>query len=268
MKSEVIALVEGRLYALANAFELDGRVSTHPAQARGFASMNCYLLIEDGHALMIDMGLAAHREALLAQLDSLIDRATPLSLWSLRIGEFNSIGNVCPIVERFNVVSICAAVPAAGRWVDLHTMDATLQTALDTRVVKGGDVVNVDPSGHRAVDVLPAPLRLLPTNWAYDRATRTLFTSDAFTHAWREELAQPCCIAAGEADPVTERGVRDYLRDGRFWWVEQADTRPIQAEIQAIFDRCDVDVIAPGFGCVLRGREVVRRHREVMEAIL
>ena len=38
----------------------------------------------------------------------------------------------------------------------------------------------------RPVVVYQAPIRLIATRWIYDAATKTLFTSDMWTHTWRE----------------------------------------------------------------------------------
>ena len=52
--SAVHTLVEGRLYALQNVFQLGGRVSAYPADAAGYSVSNCYLLKEGRHAMLLD----------------------------------------------------------------------------------------------------------------------------------------------------------------------------------------------------------------------
>ena len=42
----ILALAEGKLYALQNSFALDGRVSSYPGSARGYSVANSYLLTE------------------------------------------------------------------------------------------------------------------------------------------------------------------------------------------------------------------------------
>jgi hypothetical protein len=34
-----------------------------------------------------------------------------------------------------------------------------------------------------------------------------------------------------------------------------------------VFDKCDVETIAPGYGCILHGRKVVARHVEMLDEI-
>jgi len=38
--------------------------------------------------------------------------------------------------------------------------------------------------------------------------------------------------------------------------------------IADVFDKCDVETIAPGYGCILHGRKVVARHVEMLDEIL
>ena len=88
--SSITELAAGKVYALHNTFELNGRISAYPISARGFAPANCYLLIDDDAAMLLDTGYAAHEGAILEQLDSLLDREMPLSIFPLRINEFMS----------------------------------------------------------------------------------------------------------------------------------------------------------------------------------
>ena len=48
----IAALADDKLYALQNPFALDGRVSSYPASARGFAVANSYLLTQPDAAML------------------------------------------------------------------------------------------------------------------------------------------------------------------------------------------------------------------------
>jgi hypothetical protein len=54
----------------------------------------------------------------------------------------------------------------------------------------------------------------------------------------------------------------------RYWWLEGAPTDSIRRGIGDVFDRHDVETIAPGYGCILRGRKVVARHVQMLDEIL
>ena len=67
---------------------------------------------------------------------------------------------------------------------------------------------------------------------------------------------------------VSARELRSFLLNTRYWWLEGAPTGAIRHGIADVFDRCDVETIAPGYGCILRGRKVVARHVRMLDEIL
>ena len=114
---------------------------------------------------------------------------------------------------------------------------------------------------------MQAPIRLIATRWLYDRATRTLFSSDLFTHVWRGRADGPW-IVTEENDTTTERELRSFMLNTRYWWLEGAPTNSIRRGIDDVFDKFDVETIAPGYGGILRGRKVVARHVRMLDEIL
>ena len=54
----------------------------------------------------------------------------------------------------------------------------------------------------------------------------------------------------------------------RYWWLEGAPTDSIRRGIDAVFDKYDIETIAPGYGCILRGRKVVQRHYKMLDEFL
>ena len=113
---------------------------------------------------------------------------------------------------------------------------------------------------------MQAPIRLIATRWLYDRATRTLFSSDMFTHVWRgrAEGALDRHRGGRRSDLVTCE-LRSFLLNTRYWWLEGAPTDSIRRGIGDVFDKYDVETIAPGYGCMLRGRKVVARHYQMLD---
>jgi flavorubredoxin len=114
---------------------------------------------------------------------------------------------------------------------------------------------------------MQAPIRLIATRWLYDRATRTLFSSDMFTHVWRAREDGPWIVSEDD-DTTSARDLRSFLLNTRYWWLEGAPTDSIRRGIGEIFDKHDVETIAPGYGCVLSGRKVVARHYRMLDEIL
>ena len=261
-------LAEGELYALQHPYPLDGRVSSYPASARGFSVANSYLLTQSDAAMLIDTGFGKDELAIRAQIESLIAPGLPLSLFPLRLNEFMSINNVEAFAGHFNVEQCYTSNTDAALWFDfgagangrsiLHAMPVTAVTRSDT--IRLG-------RSNRAIDVMQAPIRLIATRWLYDRATHTLFSSDMFTHVWRAGADGPWVVTEDD-DATTARELRSFLLNTRYWWLEGAPTDSIRRGIADVFERFDVETIAPGYGCVLRGRKVVARHVQMLDEVL
>jgi len=264
----IAVLADGRLYALQNPFALDGRVSSYPASARGFSVANCYLLTQNDAALLIDTGFGKDEPAIRAQIESLIPPRLPLSLFPLRLNEFMSINNVETFAGHFNVEQCYTSNIDAALWFDFGAKvdgRSTLESMRVTAVTRA-DTIELGKRG-RAIDVMQAPIRLIATRWLYDQVTRTLFSSDLFTHVWRERADGPWIVTADD-DATTPGALRSFMLNTRYWWLEGAPTDSIRRGIDAVFGKYDVETIAPGYGCILRGREVVARHVRMLDEFL
>ena len=139
--------------------------------------------------------------------------------------------------------------------------------AMNVTAVTRADTINLGKDG-RAIDVMQAPLRLIATRWLYDRATRTLFSSDMFTHVWRDGETGPWIVTDADNDATSLRHVRSFMLNTRYWWLEGAPTDTIRRGIGTVFDKYDIETIAPGYGCILRGRSVVARHYQMLDEFL
>jgi len=265
----IAPLADGRLYALQNPFILDGRVSSYPASARGFSVANSYLLAEPDAAMLIDTGFGKDEPVIRAQIESLIAPGLPLSLFPLRLNEFMSINNVETFAGHFNVETCYTSNIDAALWFDFGAQADGRDALASMKVtaVTRADVINLGGRG-RAIDVMNAPIRLIATRWLYDRATRTLFSSDLFTHVWRDAETGPWIVTDADNDPTSLSDVRSFMLNTRYWWLEGAPTDAIRRGIDKVFDTCDVETIAPGYGAILRGRNVVERHYRMLDEFL
>lgn len=278
--SSALPLAAGELYAIPNVYELDGMVYTHPLAARGYASMNTYVLVEPDQALVVDTGYTVHQASLIASLTDLLGAGAPASIWALRIGEFHASCNIRPIMEEFAVDALYCTQHDGPVWVDFRPEYAPYGAPtgvghfdrVRSRKASRGDVIPVG-SGGREVIVVDAALRLIPTSWGYDARTRTLFTSDAFTHLWSDVADGPWIVGdeqgSGYADEVpTAEAVLDYLENTRFWWLPGARTDRLRRDIDEIFSQHEVETIAPGYGCVIAGKAAVDRHVGLLDEAL
>ena len=264
-------LGEGKAYALHNVIPLDGRVSAYPGSARGFAPSNCYLLCEDSGAILLDTGFNGHRRSLFDQIGSIITPDTPLSIYPLRMNEFMSVGNAAALAKEFNVVECLARSPDMDFWLDFE-VEKFGPKSEDERIfpttILGNELkCQVGGNTDRTIHGINAPIRLITTMWIYDEATRTLFSSDMFSHVWQDNPEGPWLLE--DDDRVTTSAfVRSFLLNTRYWWIEGIETGPLRKGIADVFNRYDIETLAPGYGTILRGRGLVERHFSVLDEVL
>lgn len=269
--THALELAPGRLHALGGVVPVDGRISWFADSARGFTPLLCYLASEPDGDVMLDTSMPILEEQILAQLADLHPADRPLTLVLSRNPEFDSVGNAGLVLTRFRtqrLVSVfdgepwlyfrsrSGAVPPEDRPADMRPQWVELKRGMQIPVGRGG----------RSLLVTPAPLRLLSTSWVYDETTRTLFTSDSFSHNLMERPDDPWTVDAGN-DTATYEQVRDHLVT-KLEWLAAAHTEKIREQIGEVFDAHDVETIAPQFGRIIRGRDVVARHRDLVLAAL
>ena len=264
----IATLADGRLYALQHAFGLDGSVSSYPASARGYSVVNSYMLTQPDAAMLIDTGFGKDEPAIRGEIESLIAPGSPLSLFPLRLNEFMSINNVGAFAAHFNIEQCYTSNPDAALWFDFgaEANSRSVLEAMKVTAVTRADTIELGKSG-RAIDVMQAPIRLIATRWLYDRTTKTLFSSDLFTHLWRSTQSGPWIVTEAD-DTMTAPELRSFMLNTRYWWLEGAPTDSIRRGIGDVFDKYDIETIAPGYGCVLRGRKVVARHYRMLDEFL
>ena len=229
---------------------------------------NSYLLTQSDAALLIDTGFGKDEPTIRAQIEHLTAPGLPLSLFPLRLNEFMSINNVESFAGHFNVETCYASNVDAALWFDFGTKvdGRNVLKSMKVTAVTRADTIQLGEQ-NRPIDVMQAPIRLIATRWLYDRATRTLFSSDLFTHCWRDQAAGPWMVAE-EDDSMSEQALRSFMLNTRYWWLEGAPTDTIRRGIDAVFEKYDIETIAPGYGCILRGRDVVARHYRMLDEFL
>ena len=265
----IAELAEGKLYALQHAYALDGRVSFYPASARGYSVANSYLLKQPDAAMLIDTGFGKDEPAIRAEVESLIAPGSPLSMFPLRLNEFMSINNVESFAGHFNVETCYTSNIDAALWFDFGAKaeGRDILKSMKVTAVSRADTIELGKAG-RSIDVMNAPIRLIATRWLYDHATKTLFSSDLFTHFWRDRESGPWIVTDADNDSTAPSDVRSFMLNTRYWWLEGAPTDTIRRGIGAIFDKYDIETIAPGYGCILRGRNVIERHYRMLDDFL
>jgi flavorubredoxin len=254
--SNAVEIVPDRLYVVAGALPVDGRMSWTPPTATGEQSTNIYLLRGE-HDVLVDTGIAAIREQVMAGLSELLEPEAPVRVFLTR-AQLDCVGNLGAVASVYNVLDIFTG----GARNPFDQFDAA--TSNDPRAQGIGIARTLD---NPAVEIFNTSLRILATFWGYDAETRTAFTSDSFTHVPASDAANGVVLDDPGADKVAVEQVREHLF-GAFWWLPFADKQAIAEHVRGFFATHPVDVIAPNRGCVLKGREIVDRHVEMLLSVL
>src|SRR5215475_14437000 len=218
--------------------------------------------------LLLDGRLSAYPKRIIAQLEKVLDRTTPLSLFPLRITEYMSVGNALAISRAFNVRECYATTIDALLWLDLESTSHRHELPdVASKVLRGELMLDPTGCGRRPMVAFNAPIRLLNTAWMYDEVSKILFSSDMFTHVWSDKAEGPWLI--GGDDGVTSNAfVRAFLLNTGFWWLEGARCDPLRKNVRQVFETYDIEMICPGYGAILKGREAVKKQFDVLDAVL
>lgn len=261
-------IVPGRLYALGGTVPVDGRISWLPPSAKGHESLNAYLLLGDEHAVLVDTGVAHHRDLVLAQLHELLPAGRPLAVFLTR-AEADCLTNLDAIVKAFAITEVYAGgvhnpFDFFDEILDQAARDELLQSyALQVVRKEPGERITLGPD--RELVILGAPVRLLTTFWAYDTGTGAMFTSDSFGHL---QCRDPQARVLDEASPgAPPDGLREWLLT-KFDWFVGADTAPVRSQLTAIFGAHDTQILAPVHGRVIHGEAIVRAQVERLDQVL
>lgn len=258
--SQVISVGGGALNVIVNPVRLDGRTSSHPLDVRGWTTMNTFVLIEDDHALVYSTGFTAHRVSLMKRLRELAGNRK-VSIAVPRV-EWASMCNARAIADAFDIFNIYQRVESPPElFLDFHAdSDEPSHGLRKGKLVpmQTGMTLLVHPERSRALRFVVPELRLLPSNWGYDPATKTLFTGDTFCWIWQDSADGSWELDSAENDQTTPDRVMHALTRGRYWWLPNAETESIRDALRETFETYDVEVIAPDHGPILKGAAVAR----------
>ena len=263
MKEGILELVPEKLYRLGGTVEADPRISWLPAGRDGYEPINAYLLLEGNRAVLIDTGVTLHGDLIVEQLRSLLPPDPVLSIFLTRI-EMDCISNLGRVGDSFPIESVHAggASNPFDFFDDLEASAIGTRSARLERIKGDGELALSDT---RTLRVLKTKLRLLSTTWAFDEGTGTLFTSDSFGYLGLAEASQEPLSANGYKPSV--ESVFEHIV-AKFDFLLAADPDDIRAGVAEIFERHDVQIIAPCHGCAVSGRELVKEHVRIVDEAL
>ncbi len=230
---------------------VDGRVSWVPEGARGFEPYNVFLLLAEDRALLIDTGVAKHGPGLVATLRDLLG-ARRLTVFVTRI-ELDTLGNLAAVLAAFPDAALATANPIEPNRLVHMPPGAVWRGGPVTHIRLGSDLA---PLGFADVVALDPVMRTLGTSWPYDRASRTLFTSDSFCGEMLETADTPVIRRDDLAGLPEMPALRAHLR-AKFQWLAEAEGGTLAAHWDRLFGTITPYAIAPLHGRVLAGDALV-----------
>ncbi len=251
-------IIPGTLCAATGWLRADAQpVSWIPAGLPGYLPVTAYALRDGADWMVIDTGLPVHAAEIEAALARTVEGTTRRRMMNTR-REQDCMANIGALVRRFAI----AEVPYVGVLNPVEMTDVIENDEAEARIaamsaarairIEVGQVVDV---GCLRIEPLRVQLRLLATNWFFEHATETLFTSDSFGFLTRATPDAPLVRAPGEA-PILAADIAHML-SAKFDWLIGIDPAPILADLDAIFAARAVHRICPGYGCVIEGAEAV-----------
>jgi hypothetical protein len=251
-------IIPGTLHAATGWLRADARpVSWIPAGLPGWLPVSAYALRDGDEWMVIDTGLPLHWPDIEAALAQTIAGTTRRRMINTR-REQDCMANLRALVTRFGIaevpyVGVLNPLDLAGM-IEADEAHARIEAMAPVRAtrIEVGQVVEV---GQLRLEPLRVQLRLLATNWFYEHATRTLFTSESFGFLTRAAPVDPLVRAPGEA-PIAAADIALML-SAKFDWLVGIDPAPVLADLDAIFAARRIDRLCPCYGCVIEGADAV-----------
>lgn len=223
------------VHRLGGDIDLDERVSWCPPGVRESQPVNCYLIVGEAGALLVDTGIRAHEGEIIAAMQELYDGSVPLSVLLSRT-EMECCLNLPAIESRFPIDAV---------WYTGGITVPRAHAEVRRVSVEPGTSQWIEPHPGMRIELISPMMRLLPTLWVHEPETGTLLTSDAFTH---------------DGGPAVN-GL------AKFQWFARAETGPIAAHVRSVVDERDISLIGPGYGRAFRGDDVPAQTAALAAAI-
>jgi len=244
--------IADEVYVLSDVEPADDGRSWLPADAKGFEPFNKYVIVKPDLVFLLDTGVAAHCDSIIASLRDIVGDRKLIMLPTR--SNLEAIGNMGPIIDAFPRVELLTTTRALPPLGLCHIRDDK-RDSVPARRIRRGEAL--DAIGFGNLQILNPVVRILGTIWLYDRESRILFSSDFFSDD-RMDTADQSVVrrsAAGLPDPATLR--RSIV--ARFDWLERAETTLLRKQWNDMFRDIQPITIAPGFGRVQAGPDLAQQ---------
>ncbi len=218
--------------------EVDAMPEWHAEGEEIHSQFNAYLLSGDDH-LLFDTLPPNMREAILTEVEDLLAGAA-LDYIVISHPEAPHGGNAEALLDQYPNAEVI--VPGGGGLHDLHLGGH----AIDPTPLEPGETIDL---GGRVVECVdPLFYDLAATLWLFDHDTRALFTVDSYGNA---HASSECGALLHEiASQPDIHAVSRWLafHSHTIPWLAYAEPDRINAELEALLDRFEPEMLAPAHG--------------------
>ncbi|WP_238366878.1 MBL fold metallo-hydrolase [Mesobacterium pallidum] len=265
--ADPVTLVSGRLYMLGDSEDIDARISWRAPCTHGLCEpFNVYLLRGEDGCILVEAGIARHRDRIASQLQSLLAPGERVERLAVTRNEPDTISNLpnlaaaCGVHTAYTpgVINPFDFFDDASAHLHMKSFGVDQHPALPgTRIALGPD---------RWLEPVQTPLRLLSTIWYYDTGTRTLFTSDIFSSGTHPRGGDPLLRGVPDRATLYDRMRRHVVV--KYDWLTFSNLTDIISDLETLFATYEVETLAPSRGCLIVGAAVVKQYQTVLLDVL
>lgn len=253
----VTPLIPDRLYRFGCMVRAE-RLSWLPEDLDAYEPLNGYLMVDKDNAVFWEMGAPI----MLPAIQSAIELIGERKVWlSFSRNEADCIGNMGYVLGTCKQPTMLYGT-AGGilEWINDPAVDILEVRDFLGRIPlvssKNGESRQIGAMDLSFMDA--GSKMMLMTQWAYEKNTGTLFTSDSF--GWRhcKAVDSPTVVDSAKGLPSVDTVAKELV--ARMNWMRESQYPELIDRFQSIFAKHDVQTIAPVHGCVIKGREAVKAH--------
>jgi len=256
----ITELVPGRLYRVGCVVKAE-RLSWLPQDLDGFEAVNSYVLTDKDNVVFFEMGLPIARPAMEQAVAKLVGNRRVYVDFTRN--EADCIGNMGYVLGTCrNPTLLYGTAGGVLEWInDPHVSELEVRNFLGRVPIesaKNGETKKIGAMEFTWMDA--GTKMMLMTQWAFEKSTGCLFTSESF--GWRHipTINSPVIVDTAASLPSAVTVAREMV--ARMNWMREAEYQPVIDRFVSIFKQYDVQMIAPVHGCVIKGREAVVAHVE------
>lgn len=262
----ITELVPGRLYRVGCMVRAE-RLSWLPDDLDGYEPVNSYVVTDPGNAVFFEMGPPIARPAMEKAVTTLVGNRR---VWvDFSRNEADCIGNMGYVLGTCESPTLLYGT-AGGilEWInDPHVSELEVRDFLGRIPIESARNGEVKAIGELEFAFMDAGAKMmLMTQWAYEKSTGCLFTSEMFGWNHAKTVDSSVVTTTAKGLPGVDTVAREMV--ARMNWMREAEYQPMIDRFVSIFKQYDVRMIAPVHGCVIKGREAVAAHVELAVAAM